>query len=130
DVAANSIGSKANVVLSISDAAGRVLADNNDFGGSSDPLLHFVVPADGQYIAQVSDLMRDGGGEFVYRLSLGELAVPTAVFPLSVPAGKAVAVQVSGFNLPADLRVSLPAAASGEIEVPLDARRYRQRQPL
>src|SRR5690606_26053003 len=60
EIAAASIGSKANVVLTVSDAAGRVVADNNDFGGTSDPLLAFEVPADGEYIVAVSDLMREG----------------------------------------------------------------------
>jgi hypothetical protein len=106
------------------------LAENNDFGGTSDPLLEFIPPADGKYIVTVSDLTGDGGEEFFYRLTLGELAVPTAVFPLSVPANREVEVAVSGFNTPADMKVKLPATASGEIEVPLDGLHYRLRQPL
>ncbi len=49
---------------------------------------------------EVRDLMRGGGGEHFYRLSLGELAVPTAVFPLSVPANQEAEVEVTGYNLP------------------------------
>ncbi len=130
EIAAASIGSKANVVLTVADAAGRVLADNNDFGGTSDPLLAFQPPVDGEYIVTVSDLMREGGGEHSYRLSLGELAVPTAVFPLSVPADNESEVLVSGYNLPADLKVTIPASQAGEVEVPLDGQRFRIRQPL
>jgi WD40 repeat protein/mono/diheme cytochrome c family protein len=130
DVSGASIGSKANLVLTISDVAGRVLADNNDFGTTSDPLLAFTPPSDGKYVATVSDLMRDGGEEFTYRLTLGELAMPIAVYPLSVPTGAESEVTVSGYNLPADLKVKLPATTGGEIEVPVDAQRYRQRDPL
>ncbi len=130
DVTAASIGSKANLVLTVSDATGRVLADNNDFGGISDPLLAFTTPADGKYVVTLSDLMRDGGEELFYRVSLGELSVPTAVYPLSVPAGQESEVAVSGYNTPADLKIKLPATASGEIEVPLDTLHYRVRQPL
>ncbi len=130
DVAAELIGSKANVVLTVADALGRVLADNNDFGGKLDPLLAFVTPADGEYVIAVSDLMRDGSGEHGYRLSVGELAVPTAVFPLSVPADQDSEVLVTGYNLSAELKVRVPAAQAGEVEVPLDGKRFRVRQPL
>jgi len=130
EIAAASIGSKANIVLTVADAVGRVLADNNDFGGTSDPLLSFRPPVDGEYVVAVSDLMREGSAEHTYRLSLGELAVPTAVFPLSVPAATESEVLVSGYNVPADLRVKVPASAAGEINVPLDAARFRIRQPL
>ncbi|HEX3726566.1 MAG TPA: hypothetical protein VHV08_10005, partial [Pirellulales bacterium] len=57
ELAAGSIGSKANGVLTLFDARGRVVADNNDFGDSSDPLLAYMVPANGRYVVQVSDLM-------------------------------------------------------------------------
>jgi len=130
DVTGNSIGSKANFVVTLADAAGRVLADNNDFAGSSDPLLAHTIPADGRYVIAIQDLMLDGGDEHFYRLSLGELAVPTAVYPLSVPANQATEVEVTGYNLPADLKVIVPAAASGEVEVPLGAAKLRIRQPL
>ena len=129
EVAAGTIGSKANAVLSLFDSAGRLVADNNDFGGS-DPLVDFTVPTDGRYTVQVSDLMLGGGAENFYRLSLGELPVVTGVFPLSVPAGKESEVEVVGFNLPPAFKVKVPAAAAGEVDVPLDTRAYRLRKPL
>ncbi|MGD9723119.1 MAG: c-type cytochrome domain-containing protein [Pirellulales bacterium] len=130
EVAAASLGSKGNLVLTLLDASGRVLADNNDFGGSADPLLAFRVPADGRYIARVSDLLHEGASDHVYRLSLGELPVVTAVYPLSVPANQETEVELVGFNLPADAKAKLPATASGEIAVPLDAARYRGTKSL
>jgi WD40 repeat protein len=125
EVTAASIASKANVVLTLFDARGRLLADNNDFGGTHDPLMAFTIPADGRYVIQVSDLMRAGGGEHFYRLSVGQLAVATGVFPLSMPAGRETDVEVTGFNIPAGFKVKVPAAASGEVDVPLDAKTYR-----
>jgi WD40 repeat protein/mono/diheme cytochrome c family protein len=127
DVAANSIGSKANVVLTLYDAGGRLLADNNDFGGSSDPLLPLTIPADGRYVVAVSDLTLAGGEDHFYRLSLGELSIATNVFPLSVPAGQESQVRLAGFNLPSELRVPVPAAKSGTVTVPLDLKKYRKR---
>lgn len=130
DLSATSIGSKANAILTLYDSTGRVLADNNDFGGSPDPLLAFTIPADGRYLVQVSDLMLEGGGEHFYRLSLGELAIATGVFPLSVPADRASSVELGGFNLPPGERVALPAAKAGEIDVPLDPLKFRARGAL
>jgi WD40 repeat protein len=130
DMTAGSIGSKANAVLTLFDAQGRVVADNNDFGGASDPLLSFTIPANGRYTIQAGDLMRAGGGEHFYRLSLGELPLATSVFPLSVPANRESEVEVIGFNLPAGLKVKVPAKADGEAAVPLDIKAYRVRKPL
>jgi WD40 repeat protein len=129
DLAADSIGSKANAILTLFDAQGRVVADNNDFG-SSDPLLAFTVPADGRYVIRVSDLMLAGGSEYFYRLSLGELALATGVFPLSVPVGRESEVEVTGFNVPAGFKLKVPAAAEGTIDVPLDVKKYRSRGSL
>src|SRR5262249_24478914 len=80
ELAANSIGSKTNAVLTLYDAAGRVLAQNNDFGDGGDPLVPFAVPADGRYTIQVSDLMLNGSAAHFYRLTMGELSVATGVF--------------------------------------------------
>lgn len=130
EITAAAIGSRINAVLTLYDAQGRVVADNNDFGGSSDPLLPFVIPADGRYVVQVGDLMQTGGGDHFYRLAIGELKVPTAVFPISVPANQETEVEVTGLNLPAGLKVKVPAAASGEIDVPIDGLAYRVTRPL
>ena len=129
DLTGSSIGSKANFVLTLSDATGRVLADNNDFDGSSDPLLAHTIEADGRYVIEIRDLVLGGDDEFFYRLSLGELAVPTAVFPLSVPANQEAEIEVTGYNLPRGLKIKVPATANGEVTVPVDAA-YRLREPL
>ncbi len=130
DIAASMIGSKANVILTLYDADGRVLSDNSDFADGADPLLAFAVPTDGRYVIEVSDLKLAGSAEHFYRLSLGELSLATGVFPLSMAAGHETEVEVSGFNLPTGLKVKVPAAPGGEVDVPLDAKRFRVRKPL
>ena len=60
DIAASMIGSKANVILTLYDADGRVLSDNSDFADGADPLLAFAVPTDGRYVIEVSDLKLAG----------------------------------------------------------------------
>jgi WD40 repeat protein/mono/diheme cytochrome c family protein len=49
DVAAQSFGSKADVVLTLSDAQGRVLASSNGFDRSRDPLLFYTFAESGEY---------------------------------------------------------------------------------
>ncbi|HEY2892905.1 MAG TPA: c-type cytochrome domain-containing protein, partial [Pirellulales bacterium] len=129
DITAATIDSKANVVVTLYDSNGRLLAENNDFGGSSDPLLSTTIPADGHYVVAVSDLAQAGGEENFYRLSLGPFGIATNVYPLSVPASKESQVHLSGINLPDDLRVSVASPASGSVKVPLPAK-YRARGKL
>ncbi|MBI3839482.1 MAG: pre-peptidase C-terminal domain-containing protein [Planctomycetia bacterium] len=130
EIAAASIGSKASAILTLFDAHGRLLADNNDFGTTKDPLMAFTIPADGRYVIQVSDLMLAGSTDHFYRLSVGELAVAAGVFPLSVPANRETEVEITGFNVQAGLKVKVPAAAGGEVAVPLDTKTYRMRGSL
>src|SRR6185369_6331110 len=66
DLAAKSLGSKANAVLTLSDASGKVLANNNDFDGGTDPLLAYTFSADGRYTVRISDLMLGGSKEHSY----------------------------------------------------------------
>src|SRR5207249_1562570 len=47
DLAAKSLGSKADAVLTLMDSDGKVLASNNDFDGTSDPLLAYRFSTDG-----------------------------------------------------------------------------------
>jgi WD40 repeat protein/mono/diheme cytochrome c family protein len=130
EISAADMGSKADMLLTVFDAQGRVLADSNDFGGAADPLLLFAVPADGRYVVQVRDLTLAGSGEHFYRLALGEFAVVTGVFPLSVPANTATEVELAGYNIAPGTKVALPATAAGEIDVPLPEATYRQVKPL
>ena len=78
----------------------------------------------------IASLMLAGSAEHFYRLTVGELSVATGVFPLSVAANRETQVEVTGLNLPADLKVTVPAKADGEINVPLDLKKYRVRGAL
>ncbi len=128
DAAAKRLGSKAELVLSLLDATGRVIASNIDFEGESDPLLVAKIPADGTYTATLRDLQLGASADHWYRLSAGALPVLGAVFPLSVPAGVETELQLIGPNLPAGSRVKVIAGASGEVAVPADAARFRARR--
>jgi hypothetical protein len=67
-------------VVTIFDDAGRELAFGDDYRFHPDPVLHFEVPADGEYIVEIRDALYRGREDFVYRLSIGELPFVTGVF--------------------------------------------------
>lgn len=130
EASSRGVGGKANLVLTLYDAAGRVVASNNDFDGSEDPLLAYEVPSAGRYTLQINDLAQEGSGDHYYRLSIGEFAFVTGAYPLSVAANAASDVELAGYNLPADAVVEVAAPASGSVDVPLDPARYRSRKAV
>jgi hypothetical protein len=128
DVAAKRIGSKADIVLTVTDASGKALASAHDTDGDPDPLIAFTAPADGRYVARVTDLQVAASDEHFYRLSVGEFPVVTGGFPLGVPPNAETKVRLTGYNLPADAAATVKAGAGGEAAVPVDDVRYRVRR--
>ena len=130
DLAGQRLGGKLDAVLTLSDAAGNVLASVNDFDADRDPLLAFTPTADGRYVVKVHDLQITGSPEHLYRLSIGALPTVTSVFPLGVPANAETKLRLLGHNLPPDASVAVKPAAEGELVVPLDPALYRTRGEL
>jgi mono/diheme cytochrome c family protein len=130
DVAARRLGSKAEIVLTVSDASGRVLASNVDFEGEADPLVALTLPTDGRYTARVADLQMGGSPEHFYRLSIGRLPLATACHPLAVPAGRESRVRLVGYNLPPDASVAISPTGPGDWDLPVDPARIRIRRAL
>lgn len=128
DLASKSLGSKADATLALTDAAGRVLASSNDFDKTGDPLIAYTFPAAGRFTLKIGDLQFGGSAEHFYRLTAGAVPFVTACFPLSVQAGRDSEVQLIGYNLPAGTAAKVKPMAAGEIEVPLDATKYRSRR--
>lgn len=96
--------------LELTDAAGKVLASAEDTLGL-DPLIEATIPADGQYTVRVQAAGFEGAPGAVYRLALGEVPYPTAVFPPGGQRGKTVEVEFTGPNVPPQTKqkVTLPA---------------------
>ena len=80
-------------VLTLTDAAGRVLAERDG------NLLGVKLPAAGTYAVGVRDREFRGGAGLKYRLHLGPIPVITEVFPLGVTRGVPTPVSVRGVNL-------------------------------
>ena len=88
--------------LALYDEKGREVAYADDYRFSPDPVILYEVPADGEYVAEIKDSIYRGREDFVYRITIGELPFITSAFPLGGPAGKPTAVELVGWNLPAN----------------------------
>lgn len=84
----------------VRDAQGHEVAYADDSASDPDPVLSFVVPEDGEYVAEVRDALWRGRDDFVYRLTVGEQPFVTRMFPLGAPAGSQRTATVAGWNLP------------------------------
>lgn len=69
-VRAGAMNSSLDATLRILDDAGKELATDDDGGGSGDPRLEWVPPADGLYRVFVADLNAHGGDDFFYRFAV------------------------------------------------------------
>ncbi len=87
-------------VLALYDAQGNELAYADDYRFSPDPVLHYEVPRDGQYVIEIRDALYRGREDFVYRLAAGELPFVASIFPLGGRAGEKTEVELKGWNLP------------------------------
>jgi hypothetical protein len=86
--------------LTLYDAKGNELAYDDRFRFRPDPVIHFAVPHDGEYVVEIHDSIYRGREDFVYRMTIGELPFVTDIFPLGGPAGKKTTVALKGWNLP------------------------------
>lgn len=130
EVAARALGSKADTVLTLFDAQGRLVASNNDFEGQEDPLLAVQIPTSGSYTLEVSELVLAGSSEHFYRLSVGTFAYVTGVYPLAVAPGQESSVDLAGYNLPAPASLTVRAGKAAELPLPVPRSQYRLRRPL
>lgn len=116
-VIASELGSKLEASLVLADESGNVLAE----GATS---LGFAARKNGTYAISVRDREFRGGGDFHYRLHVGNVPVITGVFPLAVQRGRTTSVHVSGVNLAPGssgltAKVTVPADAKPGAKVPV-----------
>jgi hypothetical protein len=129
DLAAKSIGSKAEAYLTLLDAQGSVLASEGEVDGG-DPLLAYAITNTGTYRIRITEATDGGSPDFYYRLTMGELPEVVSIFPPSVQTNNTAQVQLIGFNLAGKDKVWIKPTQAGELEVPLDADKYRFRRPF
>ena len=86
--------------LALYDAKGKELAYADDYRFHPDPVLHYEIPEDGEYVVEIRDSIYRGREDFVYRITVGELPFVTSIFPLGGRAGAQTTVELKGWNLP------------------------------
>jgi hypothetical protein len=94
--------------LALRDNKGNELAYADDNRFHPDPVLHYVVPEDGEYSIEIKDALYRGREDFVYRITLGELPFVTSLFPLGGRADTKSTVELRGWNLPAGKLTVVP----------------------
>jgi hypothetical protein len=86
--------------VTLYDATGHELAHADHFQFHPDPVLHYEIPKDGEYVLQIRDSIYRGREDFVYRITIGELPYVTSIFPLGGSANSQSQVKLTGWNLP------------------------------
>ncbi len=86
-------------VLKLYDANGKEVAYNDDFRSDPDPVLHYEVPEDGEYLLTINEALFRGRESFVYRITVGELPFVASIFPLGGRVGEPVTIEMTGWNL-------------------------------
>jgi len=89
-------------VLTLYDSSGKEVAYDDDYRFHPDPVIHYLVPQDGEYAIEIKDALYRGREDFVYRIAIGELPFITGIFPLGGAAGAKTKVELTGWNLPSN----------------------------
>ena len=105
--------------LELLDAQGNTLAAAEDTLGY-DPLIHYVLPADGEYLARVQLVNYQGFPEACYRLTLGEVPYVTGVFPAGFRSGTPTEVELFGPNVPPGTKRLVGQVTAEQMAAPLD----------
>ena len=108
-------------VLAIYDSQGRELAYDDDFRFNPDPVLHYEIPADGEYTMEIKDSIYRGREDFVYRITIAEMPFLTSIFPLGGPSTAASKIELKGWNLPVN-NLTLDPRGKGAGSYPIAVR--------
>ena len=93
------LGSRLDPALTLIDVNGTVLAANDDFGETREPLIVYTPASDATLWLRVTDSLNTGSPRHVYRLTIGEVPYLTSVYPLGTRKGSPRPVRVHGANL-------------------------------
>ncbi|HPO14135.1 MAG TPA: PPC domain-containing protein [Candidatus Hydrogenedentes bacterium] len=128
EIYARRLNSPLDSVLRLIDAAGNMLAWNDDHEDKgmglmthhADSCLRVKLPMDGEYFVQVADAQQQGGEAYAYRLRVGtpqpDFALRVTPSSISAPAGRTVPLCVHVLRkdgLTGDIEVKLIDAPAG-----------------
>lgn len=98
DIHAQRIGSPLDTYLVLYDPNGTEILKSQD-GNGLDSFIDYTTQMQGEYTLYLRDVRYQGGGNYTYRLNIGELPYLQSVFPLGGKRGAANNVNVAGANL-------------------------------
>ena len=114
EVEARRAGSAIDPHLEVLDAAGKVLAQNDDAAGLGvDSRVEMKFAKAGSYRVRVRDSRYSDQVQNFYRLKIGAYAFADGIFPLGGRRGEAVEISFAGGNLNAPVKVSEELSGPG-----------------
>jgi hypothetical protein len=121
---ANRIDSRMDPTLAVFDSNGRELGTSRDVN-RRDPLLDLAAPADGVYVVKLWDAVYGGGGDYFYRLSIGDGPYLDYILPSAGQPGTTGKFTIYGRNLPggspAEQKVAGRPLEKLSVEIPIPA---------
>jgi hypothetical protein len=97
EVLARRLGSPLDSMIRLLDGRGRELAYNDDAPGvGSDSMLSYTFREAGEYVLEVRDIRYQGGGNFNYRLRIGDFPCVTVPYPMGIQRGVSASVAFAG----------------------------------
>ncbi len=73
EVRASRLGALTDAFVVVYDADKRIVESGDDFDGTADPVLNFMLPRDGIYFVSVIEAHDSGGPLFAYRLTIAKV---------------------------------------------------------
>jgi hypothetical protein len=119
DMVASRMASALDAYLMLTDARGKLIAYAQE-GFDRDPRIIHTFQAGGTYALQVRDTMFRGGGNFVYKVTMGKVPVITSYLPIAGTCGESLEMRVEGANLGPmkTVSVQLPREPGGVMVAP------------
>jgi hypothetical protein len=114
DCQARRIGSAIDAQMSVYDAKSqRQLAYDNDSPGcQTDPRITFTFKEAGEYLLEVNDVLNRGGGDYFYRIRVGDFPLASTPIPMAVKRGTSAKISFAG--------PAVDGVAAVEIKAPAD----------
>jgi hypothetical protein len=97
EVLARRLGSPLDSTIRVLDSRGHELAYNDDAPGlGSDSMLSYTFKDAGEYVLEVRDIRFQGGGNFNYRLRIGDFPCVTCPYPMRIQRGVSAQIAFAG----------------------------------
>ena len=124
EVLARRLGSPLDPMIRLLDGKGRELAYNEDAPGLGlDSMLSYTFKDAGEYFVEVHDIRFQGGGNFHYRLRIGDFPCVTVAYPMGIQRGVAASVGFAGSTAQEAQQIPVNIAANAGFDwLPLGAR--------